>query len=658
MSAHESTPPERVLREAAPKSPHRATQYQPKDKAQKKAKRAKAPEASEPASLLHQPPQMDDGISKREPRKAVKDAEYGTRQYYIRRLASLELERSSWITHWGEIADYMAPRRQRRYWADRNKGVKRNSKIINNTAPLALRTLSSGMHSGLTSPARPWYRLTAPSPELNDNPSVRSWLHDVEQRMRLVHARSNIYNVLPQVYGDLGGFGTACLWLDEHPTQIIRGYVFPIGSYSLGIGADQTVDTVYRRVSQPVGAVVDSFGYENCSPKVRDLYDRGHLDQWILLGQACEPNRRKNPKSGLQKDKAWSNVWFELEAGLDPHQFLRLSGYDEFPCCCPRWNVNGEDIYGYSPGMDALGDSEALQTLERRKLATADKIVNPPMVAPASLRNQRVSLLSGDVTYLDSATPAGSEFRPAIQIPPVAIQIEEATIREHEMRINRAFFADLWLMMSQDERAQRATAEEVRARQDEKMLQIGPVLERLHDELLDPLIDRTFNIMLKRGLLPPPPQELIRSAEQGENELRVEYISILAQAQKLVGTAAIDRQVAFVANVSQATQRPEAIDLVDIDKTIRGYAQMLGTDPEMLRSEDEVAAIREQRAQQEAQAAQAQMAMQQAQAANQAGSAARNLSQAQVGGEGGSSALDQLLGYLGPEAAAAANSGV
>jgi hypothetical protein len=602
-------------------------------------------------SLLRQEAKPDDGgtASLRKPKQPVRQ-DYGTRPYYMRRLGALELERATWIQHWWELAEYMAPRRQRRFWNDRNRGVKRNEKIINNTALTALRTLSSGMHSGLTSPARPWFTLTTPDPRLADEPRVRSWLHFVGERMRLVLARSNIYNVLPQVYGDLGAFGTACLWLDEDPHEIVRGFVFPIGSYALGAGANQMIDSAYRRVSMSVSGVVDAFGYEHCSPKVQDLYDRGSLDQWVLLCQACEPNRAHNP--GDATSKAWSNVWFELEEGADQKDFLKVSGYRTFPCCAPRWNVNGEDIYGYSPGMDALGDVRALQQLERRKLATADKIVNPPMVAPAALRNQRVTLLAGDTTYLDAQTPAGSRFEPALIIPPTAITVDEQSIQIHERRVKDAFFATLWMMISEDDRATPATAEEIRAKQDEKMLQLGPVLERLHDELLDPLIDRTFEIMLNRHMIPPPPPELQRAAENGDDELRVEYKSILAQAQKLVGIAALDRQVAFTGNLAKATGDSSVIDILDTDRMTRDHQEMVGTDPETLRSPEAVAAIREQRAAAQKAQADAEQAATAAQAAAHAGKAAQSLAAAPLNDPNGPSALTGLLGAYGPAAVA------
>ena len=654
-SASSSTPVSRAQKRrgdpkpslsSAPPAPDATRAASRKAEAGESAKSTKAP------SLLRARVVPDRGegrdVTKKRPISSAE--QYGTIPYFRRRHDALKSERSTWLPHWYEIADHMAPRRSRRSYFDRNRGVKKNEKIINSTALIALRTLASGMHSGLTSPARPWYRLTTPDPQLAEIPAVRYWLHEVEERMRLVHARSNIYNILPQAYADLGAFGTTALWIDEDPVEVIRGYVFPVGSYSLGVGANQKVDSLYREVSMPLSGVVDVFGYEHCSPKIQDAYEKGHLDQWVLLCQACEPNRMHNPASALSK--AWANAWFEQDAESGATDFLRMSGYDTFPMLAPRWAVTGEDIYGYSPGMDALGDVRALQQLERRKLATADKIVNPPFVAPAALRNQRVSLMAGDVSYLDSATPQGARFEPALTMPYQAMTVEEASIATHEYRVKEAFFATLWMLISSDDRATPATAEEIRAKQDEKMLMLGPVLERLHDEMLDPLIDRTFDIMLSRKLVPPIPRELVEAAARGDDQLRVEYISVLAQAQKLVGTAAIDRQVAFVANL--AGIRPDAVDVLNTDKLARVYQQMLGTDPEILFTEEEVAQKRAARAQQEQAAAQAQIAAEQAKAANSGAGAVKQLATAPLNDPNGPTALSGLLGALGPAAVAGA----
>lgn len=549
------------------------------------------------------------------------------RQKYLRRYQALKNERSSWVEHWREMCDYIQPRRARFLTTDpQSAGTKKNQHIINSVATWASRTLASGMMAGITSPARPWFRLTTPDPDLAEYGSVKDWLFLCEERIRLAFQRSNIYNALHQVYADLGTPGTAVLHVEEDKEDLIRGYVLPIGSYALANSARLRVDTVYREVSMTAAQLVEQFSIERCSDMVKRAYENGQVDQRFTVLHIIEPNREMKRGRAGPEGMPIRSCWVEAGAG-DNQQPLRESGFEEFPTMCPRWTVTGEDVYGSSPAMDALGDVRALQVLERKKGQMVAKIVDPPMRAPKSLMNQHTSLLPGDTTFVDSLGP-NQTYAPAFEIPPAAIAVVGAEIREHESRIKTAFFADLWLSLTQGDAGQ-MTAREVVERHEEKMLQLGPVMERLTDELLDPLIDRTFAILLRSGDLPPPPKEL-----QGV-ELRVEYLSILAQAQKLVGTSAVERLASFVGNLAGA--HPEVLDKVNFDEMVDHYGDMLGVPPKLIRPDDEVAQLRQQRAQQQAQA-------QQAEAATQSVQGAKVLSETDTSHD---NALTRLLSNMG-----------
>ena len=246
--------------------------------------------------------------------------------------------------------------------------------------------------------------------------------------------------------------------------------------------------------------------------------------------------------------------------------------------------------------MDALGDVMMLQKMESDKLMALDKLVNPPMNAPTSMKKTGGSIVPGGVNYVD-VTQGGQGFTPAYQINP-DIGSMAVEIRSVEQRIQSAFFNDLFLSILQEDK--RMTATEVAERHDEKLLMLGPVLERLQAELLDVIIDRVFDIMLNLDLFMPPPPEMSGML------LRPEYISTLAQAQKLVGTNAMNNLILTVTNMAQVN--PEVVDKVDFDEMTDQYADILGTPPKVIRGDDEVEAIRAQRAQaQQAAVAQAQM---------------------------------------------------
>lgn len=582
-------------------------------------------------------------------RAAAGGAGYETpKQRCQARSAALKTERETWRSHWMELGDFILPRRNRWLSTDVNRGGKKNGSIVDSTATFAARTLASGMMTGLTSPARPWFRLTTPDPKLQEVASVKRWLFDTENRIRQVFEKSNIYNCLPVVYGDVGVFGTAALVVLEDEQTVVRGYPLAIGTYYLATDGQGRVDTVFREISMTVRQVVQMFGGRNgmdlqpgaevdwagISDRVRNLWNQGGagLETWIPVMQVIEPNDQVQVGRLDHRGMAYRTMYYECDG---PSQdYLRESGYHEKPFMGPRWDVTGEDVYGSSPGMVALGDIKALQLYEKRAAQVIDKIANPPMNAPAGLRAQRASLLPGDVNYVDVAN-GGQKFESAYTPDARAIELIAKKQSEHQGRIQKAFYSDLFLMMTEGGGVQPITAREVDERHEEKLLMLGPVLERLTNELLGPVIDRTFAIMLRRGMLDDAPDEL-----QG-SDLKIEYISILAQAQRLVGTAGIERLSQFA--VSLGAANPEAMDKLDFDEAIDAYGDMLGVPPTVLRTDDAVAAIRQGRQQQQRLAA----------AAQQAGPLAKAGKDASETKMGGDTALSRVMaggipGVTGP----------
>ncbi|MBF8177815.1 portal protein [Herminiimonas contaminans] len=545
---------------------------------------------------------------------------------YNRLIGSLRLERDSYISHWRDLNEYILPRSARFFISQTGRGEKRNKKIVNNTATLSSRTLSSGMMAGVTSPARPWFKLSTGNPDLDDMDDVKDWLDQVGVRMREVFTRSNLYNALPIVYAELGVYGTAAMAALEDDETIIRFQNFPIGSYAIANDERGKVDTIIREWQMTARQLVQKFGIENCSDQVRRMYQANEGEQWIEVAHVVRRNPNFDPDKLHSKHKKFQSCYMERGAvgttnPSDPEKFLRESGFDDFPVMVPRWSVTGEDIYGNSPAMDALGDIMALQLKEKRKAMMIDKGANPPMAAPSALKNQRASLLPGDVTYVD-VNQGSQGFKPVYEPNPTWLSALTADIQNDEQRIKRAFFEDLFLMLTNMERAQ-ITATEIAERKEEKLLVLGPVIDRLNDELLDPLIDRTFAIMVQRsrpdwdaglpGLIPVPPDSM------RDVELKVEYTSVMAQALRMVGLGSIERFAGFMGNMAAAD--PSVLDKWNRDATIDEYGGMIGLTPKIINSEEEVAAIRAQRAKQQQAAESMQLAEQGAKAAQTMASA-------------------------------------
>jgi hypothetical protein len=459
---------------------------------------------------------------------------------------------------------------------------------------MSARTLASGMMSGITSPARPWFRLSTGERNLDDIQSVKMWLHQVQSIMYKVFSHSNVYNSLHQLYAELGVFGTAAMGVFHDFENVIWCKPYTVGSYMIGLNSQNISDTFYREYEISVAQCVKQFGLENCSTSVQQQWEKGNSESWVQIIHAVEPNDDRDGNSPLAKDKPWRSVYYEKSSGTKEgtEKFLRESGFDDFPILTPRWDVTAEDVYATDcPGITTLGDTKALQLAERRKYQAIDKMVNPPLQGPSSLKNKVNGGTVGpnDIVWHEEV---GNGLRSIYDFRP-DVNVIKAEIMDVEQRIKRGFYEDLFLMLANTDRRQ-ITAREVAEKHEEKLLMLGPVLERLHTELLDPLIDRTFNILQQNGVLPVPPPEL------QNKDLNVEYVSVLAQAQRLVATGAIDRLVGFTGQL--AAIWPEARHKINAMQSVDDYAESLGVDPAIIRSDDEVAIMVEQEQMRAAQA--------------------------------------------------------
>lgn len=558
----------------------------------------------------------------------VNAARYETQVAYHRRRADeLKTIRSPWEPSWKGLAEFIEPSRLR--LQIKPEGPISRDKIIDSTGTFALRTLQSGMHSGITSPARPWFRLTTYDPELKDFAPVKEYLSTVEERMREVFQSSNIYNAFHIGYGDLGQFGQSLGILVEDDDSTIRMQQLIHGQFWIARDEKGRVTTLYRRFRWSVQRIVSRFTYQKCSLRIRQAYDQAKYDDTFVIWHAIEPRLNRDPRLIDKANKPFlSNYW--EEGGDEKDGLLEESGFDENPLIGPAWELAGEDHYAVSPGMIALSDVKMLHLEQQRKLEGIDKLVRPPMTGPTSMKNNPASLLPGSVTYVDD--PTGKGFRPAME---VRLSLAELAndISTTQERIRQAFYADLFLMLSNMEGIQPRNQFEIAERKEEKLLALGPVLENIYNGQLEPTIDRTFAIMVRRNMLPPPPPDL------QNQELKIEYISMLAQAQKAVATGGIERGAAFVGQL--AAVKPDVLDKFDADEAVDVYFDMLGVQPSIVVPDEDVAKLREQRAQEMQAAKNAEMAATVAPAAKAGADAAAVLADAQ-NNQGGSMLLDHL----------------
>lgn len=512
--------------------------------------------------------------------------------YHRRRLEELRTMRTPWESEWTALADYIEPTRLR--LIARNERPSSRKKIIDTTGTFALITLKNGMHSGLTSPARPWFKLSMQDQDLRKFGPVKSYLADVEEKMRTVFRSSNIYTAFHAGYGDLGQFGQSCSILVEDTDKTIRMIPLVHGRFWLARDHTGRATTLYRTFRWSVQRLVQRFGWKNVGKNIQNLYNSNKYSQLFDVWHAIEPRNDRDPRKIDKRNKPYlSNYWLDETSG---NVLLEESGFDENPIIAPSWELSEDDHYSLSPSMIALADIRMLQKEQTSKLEGIDKKVRPPMTGPMSMKNAPRSMLPGSITFVDD--PTGRAYRPAMQVDFDLNELRE-DIGEVQQRIKQTLYADLFFAISQMEGVQPRNNMEIVERKEEKLLQLGPVLENIYNGQLEPVIERTFNILNRNRMLPPPPPEL-----QGV-KLSVEYTSMLAQAQQAVSTGAIERGYSFAGQLSAVD--PTVLDKLDNDAALETYFDMIGAPPQIMRDEDAVNAKRDERAKAQQQAAQAEM---------------------------------------------------
>lgn len=546
----------------------------------------------------------------------------------LRRYSEMDNEAQSWMTHWKEINGFLMPRSGRFFTSDRNNGDRRHNNIYDSTGTRSVRVLGAGMMSGATSPARPWFRLATSDQELMKSEAVQQWLFDVRRVMLHIFQTSNNYRSLHSKYEECGTFGTAASIIMDDFDTVIHDYGMTIGEYRLSTDYRGDVDAMSRRFEKTVGQLVKEFGYNNCSITVQNLYDRGSYETWVPVIHLIEGREKYNMQSRESRHMPFQSVY--IEEGARIGKTLRNSGFKNFRVLAPRWNLTPGNTYGEGQGMEALGDVKQLQHEQLRKAQGIDYHTNPPVQVPASMKNRDVDRLPGGISYYDGLSGPQGAIRNAFD---VNIRLDHllGDIQDVRQRINQSFFTDMFLMIANSQGGPQQTATEVAEKHEEKMLMLGPVLENLHHEELRPRVQMCFERALETDLLPPPPPEL-----DGQ-ELNIEFVSVLAQAQRMVSAGGTDRFVMALGNM--ATIKPDVVDKFDSDEWVDEYSDILGVDPKMIVPNKEVAFIRSERAKAQQQAAQAERMAQGA-------DTAQKLANSPTGGDNAlTNVLQGLQGY-------------
>lgn len=497
------------------------------------------------------------------------------RERILSRWTALKQEREPYVPQWLEISRHITPSRGRFLSSaskNRNEARERWNRIYDSTAVRAANILAAGLMSGMTDPSSQWFALTTGSPDLDESQAVKVWLDQVQRIMEMAFTRTNTYQALHQGWRDVGCYGIMAMVITEDVHDGFHCYPLAAGEYCVGVDYRGVPDTLYRRFSMTAGQLVERYGREKVSRAVVQNYDAGKVDQEYKLIHAIEPRFDRNPRKRDNRNMPWRSVVLQIDKDDDKSGVLEESGFLEFPCVVGRWGASASDIYSEeAPGMIALGDTLQLQHQQLQKGNAIDYQINPPLIMPTAARDNEIDFEPGGRSYIDA--PSQKDVVQSAWQVPTDINALRQDIAEVQQRINAAFSVDMFLMLS-GQQLGKMTATEVAERHEEKLMMLGPVLSRLNNEVLKPLIERTFNILLRQQEFPPPPPEL-----QGA-EIQVEYTSMLARSQRAIRANSLDQ---FLSRIGQVAQfKPEVLQKIDAFRMVDEYADYLSVAPSVV----------------------------------------------------------------------------
>lgn len=562
------------------------------------------------------------------------------KQAALARIRILKTKRNPYLERWKAIRDYELPFLGEFDDTDdeTDKGRRRDLAISNGVAWLANQAFAAGIMSGLTPPSRQWFKFCF-STDQNNIAAERL----LEERQAIVEAvlhRSNFYNTIHACYTELP-FGQAPIGVFMSPETGVRFQSYTIGSYYLDTSAGNRVNTFARRIKMNADQIAQQFGEDNLPRSVQDAfrtpsrrYDQSFDVWWLVM-----PNTKAKGNSPSRNNMPYQSLyWVEGQDINDHDGFLYAGGCEECPVLVARYQVTGNDSYGKGPGWYAEGDAKSLQIMKKDFLTAVEMTVKPPLATNANTYQSGVNCYPGGVTVVNENI-GNVGVGPLFQVQTnLTWMVQE--IQRLEDTIKRTYSADLFLMLDSIDTPQ-MTAREVMERQQEKLQQLGPVVERLQDEFLTPIIERVYNILERNNIFPPLPDDI--AEELAESDVKIEYISPLAQAQKMSGLVNIEQALAFVGQMAQLY--PESLKMIDPLGTVKRYFDLLGAPAAMQRSIDEAAQMIQQEQEAMMQQEEEQRQLQNAQAMAPIAQAAKNLSDAAASGN---PALQNLLGVSGP----------
>ena len=508
-------------------------------------------------------------------------------------------DRGNWEDLWQRCADFCLPSNNN-ITTIASKGERRG---INRYVDVGIRSneiLAGRLFSYLTPPNQIWFKLNSSDEGLAKDASVMDYFGKVNQQLRDTITSSNFILQIHELFMALGTFGTVCMFTDPASTKGIDFHNFHIKNIYIRANSKGKVDTVFRKISYTIRQAIQEFGEKNIHPEMLKQYKEGKSNgEKFDFFHACFPRKDRQYGKIDAENKPFASVYIDVK-----HKHcVSEGGYDTFPYHVARFMKDTDEDYGRSPAMQCMCSLDTGNVMKKDILKAGEQIVNPQWLLPDNGAVSKITSKGGGIIYWNSSNAANKPERLQSN-GELGIGLE--MISEEYDSVKMAFYNDLFNMLSDKKNM---TATEVLERVNEKLVLFNPVVGRIQDELLKPLIGTAYDVLSRRDELPPVPAIL-----QENNDYEISFTGKISLAIEQLEVMALIETMNFFMPLSEV--KPDMLDNFNFDDIVRGVSKRNNVPIEWMNAADKVEKIRAARAEQQAQQAQLDQGTQMADAAS------------------------------------------
>lgn len=527
--------------------------------------------------------------------------------------------KGQWMTHWDDLSRLMLPRRMG-FTTQMTDGERRTEEIYEATAMRAGRGLGNGVGQLLRPEGEKWFLMRAEDDRLNRSDVVLRWLQFAENTLMtgMFNPKSRFRQSAGETDMDLVILGTGILFVGVSERAKRLQYInMDLKDVEIDLDDEGNVDTVFQLRKFTLRQAEIRFGKENLSDELKQkLTTRNEADMDVKYEflRVVQPRQKGDANAALSRNFPFTHDWIEVAT---KHE-VKVGGFREFPFVVPRWDTTSGEVYGRSPGMIALPDSETLNAMTETILVSGQKAAEPSIFAPNDSSFDAVNTFSGGITYYDVDTATQLRGNPFFTLRndfnlPITRDMQD----DMRQQVEAAFFKNVFnLPVAGPE----MTATEVIARKEEFIREVGAVFGRLESDYLAPVVEKSFVHLIRMGALDPIPEELIG------RDVRFEYTSPIKRVREQAEVAATRLWLQGLEELAQ--MKPEVMDIPNVDEIARFSAFALDVPAIAVNTREDVETSRAQRAEEQADAAERAKVAEEAQIAQAGGRAAKDLTEA------------------------------